>query len=317
MSKRRNFKHRSSNRDSSGFIALPWAVVDSEAFRRLGYSACRLLIEVARQYNGRNNGQLLASRAYFEKRGINSCRLIQQGKDELIVAGFLHETVKGRRPNRASWFALTWYPLDAHGDYDPGAERTFERGLYAKKIPPKAVEKIDVLNPDSGTVLFPKQEQWSQKMALSVPDSGAIRDKNDPLSVPDSGHHIDIYQVSGQFFSDAGTHTEPTSTDFELSDEPVKGQEKASAAPSMDAGKGQKRRAAPSKSKTIPAKQPENPAGGAKSARGRVKALSAGEGGLSVQKTPVRVIPNVTASLLGVAGTWRGAPRWYPVKVVH
>jgi hypothetical protein len=42
----------------------------------------------------------------------------------------IFETVKGRRPSIASWFALTWYPLDHNPKYDAGAAQGFKRGLY-------------------------------------------------------------------------------------------------------------------------------------------------------------------------------------------
>ena len=36
------------------------------------------------------------------------------------------------RPNKASWFAVTWLPLDKILGYDPGAEQGFIRSAYLK-----------------------------------------------------------------------------------------------------------------------------------------------------------------------------------------
>lgn len=126
-----------SGRDPGGFVALPWSVLDSPAYARLSYPARALLLELARQYVRDNNGKLLASFSYLSKRGWNSADVISRAKKELLDAGFIHETVKGHRPNKASWYALTWYTLDRHKGYDLGAVETFRRGAY--RAPPPLV----------------------------------------------------------------------------------------------------------------------------------------------------------------------------------
>lgn len=119
-----------SGRDAGGFIALPWSVVDSPAYQALGHPAKALLTEIARQFVRDNNGRLLASRAYLASRGWKSADVIQRAKLELIAAGFIYETVKGQRPNKASWYAVTWRALDRRPDYDAGAVEGFVRGAY-------------------------------------------------------------------------------------------------------------------------------------------------------------------------------------------
>ena len=119
MPKRPNGRNRSySGRDAGGFVALPWTVLDSSAYTSLGHPARSLLLEIARQYMGHNNGKLLASRAYLGKRGWKSADVIQRAKVELLNAGLIFETVMGSRPNRASWYAITWQTLDALPGYD-------------------------------------------------------------------------------------------------------------------------------------------------------------------------------------------------------
>lgn len=120
------------NRDGSGFIALPWLVVDAPAYRGLSHPARSLMMELARQVapDGSNNGQLLASRKYLARRGWKSADVIFRAKQELLEAGFIHETVRGHRPNKASWYAVTWRPLVRHTRYDLETFDTFERGAY-------------------------------------------------------------------------------------------------------------------------------------------------------------------------------------------
>ena len=126
-------KKGSSGRDPGGFIALPWSVLDCPAYAHLSHPARSLLIELARQYVRDNNGRLLASRAYLAARGWKSAGVIDRAKRELIKFGFVFETVRGHRPNKASWYAVTWYSLDMLPGYDPDAAENFRRGAYQEK----------------------------------------------------------------------------------------------------------------------------------------------------------------------------------------
>ena len=119
-------------RDAGGFAALPWSVLDCPAYAALSHPARSLLVEIARQYTGDNNGRLLASRAYLAPRGWSSADVIDRAKRELLKTAFIHETVKGHRPNKASWYAVTWRSLDQHAGYDHGAAASFERSAYRK-----------------------------------------------------------------------------------------------------------------------------------------------------------------------------------------
>lgn len=170
------------NRDAGGFVALPWAVLDSPAYQGLSHPARSLLFELARQYVRDNNGRLLASRAYLASRGWKSADVIQRAKDELIAAGFVHETVKGHRPNKASWYAITWYALDRLPGYDPGAAETFVRGAYRKNA---------LLSPSHGTESARIVPSRGTETAPPVPSHGTIRGKKHSRSVPSHGHHLE------------------------------------------------------------------------------------------------------------------------------
>jgi hypothetical protein len=135
----RDKRARSTGRDPGGFVAIPWSVLDSDAYRALSMHGKAMLVEMARQLRGGNNGALLCSRAYMAPRGWKSADMLTKAKRELIAAGFLHETVMGQRPNRASWFAVTWCALDRLKGLDEGAVATFNRGAY--KAPAMAAPK--------------------------------------------------------------------------------------------------------------------------------------------------------------------------------
>ena len=98
---------RDNGRDPGGFIALPVSVLDCPGHRALSHTARALLIEVARQFHGDDNGRMLLSRAYLAGRGWKSSDVIDRAKGQLIEGGFIIETVKGHRPNKASWYAVT------------------------------------------------------------------------------------------------------------------------------------------------------------------------------------------------------------------
>lgn len=115
--------------------------MDCPAYCALSYSARALLLEFARQFVRNNNGKLIATKAYLEARGWSSTATIAKAKQELLQAGFIYETVKGARPNRAAWYALTWLTLDMLTGYDPGAVEGFRRSAYRDGMPLKAGAK--------------------------------------------------------------------------------------------------------------------------------------------------------------------------------
>jgi len=186
-------------RVGGGFVALPWSVLDCAAYIALSHPAKALLVDIARQYVRDNNGRLLASSAHLAKRGWRSVDVITRAKRELIEAGFIHETVKGHRPNKASWYAVTWYLLDPHPGYDPGAAATFERGRYERQ----GAFKNAALRP-SGGATGSSIAPWDGVEDLpAAPSGGAIQAPFDPLSAPSGGDHLEIPSASAAH-GDAG-----------------------------------------------------------------------------------------------------------------
>lgn len=124
-----------SKRDKSGggmgqFVALPLSVLKSPAYRGLSVYARALLVDVVMQYGGSNNGSLLCSRVKMAELGWRSVDTLTNARKELLEAKLLFLTVQGHRPNKASWYAVTWRPLDKNDGYDPGTVETFRRGMY-------------------------------------------------------------------------------------------------------------------------------------------------------------------------------------------
>lgn len=177
-----------SGRDSGGFIALPWSVLDCPAYARLSHPARSLLTEFARQFVGDNNGRMLASAAYLAKRGWKSADVLTRAKRELIAAGFIFETVKGHRPNRASWYAVTWRTLDKLPGFDAGAAQCFERGAYQKTRPLKNTSLI----PSHGVESHAIAPSHGLEGLLPTPSHGAIRAGFGLSSTPPHGNHLEM-----------------------------------------------------------------------------------------------------------------------------
>ncbi len=201
MANARNPKRKGhdTGRDQGGFIALPWSVLDCLAYARLSHPAKALLFEFARQFVKDNNGRMLASGAYLAKRGWKSADVITRAKRELLDAGFIFEMVKGCRPNKASWYAVTWRALDKLTGYDDGMAQLFERGAYQKSAPlkksltpPHGVES-PVIAPPHGVGDMPP-----------TPSHGAIRVTLAPRSTPPHGDHLDMPSIA--FNPEHGTY---------------------------------------------------------------------------------------------------------------
>lgn len=121
-----------AKRDGGGgaVLLIPHCVLDSAAYLDLSGNAIKLLFDLAHQYNLKNNGSLLATFAYMSmKRGWTSADQLSKARWELLEHDLIVETVKGRRPNKASWFALTWLALDSIAGLEISTQ-SFPRGAY-------------------------------------------------------------------------------------------------------------------------------------------------------------------------------------------
>lgn len=194
MANARNPKRKGhdTSRDQGGFVALPWSVLDCPAYARLSHPARSLLWEFARQFVRDNNGRLLASGVYLAKRGWKSSDVIYRAKQELQEAGFIHETVMGHRPNKASWYAVTWRALDKMPGYDAGAAEMFKRGAYQQCVPLKNAS----LTPSHGVENAAIAPSHGVEGVPPTPSHGAIRATVDHRSTPSHGNHLDMPSIA-------------------------------------------------------------------------------------------------------------------------
>lgn len=101
------------------FVMLPWYLIDCPAWRSLSFSARAAFIELARRYNGWNNGQLVLAASTLAERLGCSKATAARALNELEVTRFIGVQKVGifRRKDRlASEYFLTLYKNDATGD---------------------------------------------------------------------------------------------------------------------------------------------------------------------------------------------------------
>jgi hypothetical protein len=94
------------------FVMLPLHVIRSTQYIGLSHASRSLLILVAAQYKGRNNGKLVATPRYLLEMGWNSNNSTSRCLSELMASGLLVRTRMGARPSKAAWYALGWRLLD-------------------------------------------------------------------------------------------------------------------------------------------------------------------------------------------------------------
>lgn len=101
--------------DRGGFIAIPNALHDYPAFSELSGTALKVLLGLARQYRGANNGDLSASHTQAAKWGVGSKTSLAKALSDLQKHGLIIRTREGVFINpggRCALYALAWRPVD-------------------------------------------------------------------------------------------------------------------------------------------------------------------------------------------------------------
>jgi hypothetical protein len=107
-------------KESGPFTAIPHAVQDCPNWKLCSGTSIKLLCELARQFNGRNNGDLCAAMSVLRNKGWRSPDTLSRSLKELLHFGFITLTRQGGL-NRANLYALTWKPIDeCEGKLDCG-----------------------------------------------------------------------------------------------------------------------------------------------------------------------------------------------------
>ncbi len=104
-----------NRKEANSFAGIPRKVIRHPDYHKLGNSAARLLLELAFQYRGKNNGDLTTAFSVLSTRGWKSRQTIDRAKRQLLDNDFIIETRSGRFTNpggRCALYALTWRSID-------------------------------------------------------------------------------------------------------------------------------------------------------------------------------------------------------------
>jgi len=108
MSSRLKLKGR---REDGRFMGIPHVVLDHPDYIGLSTKAKALLVEIAYQYNGRNNGDMTVAFKILKERGWKRNATISEGVKELMNANLVVRTREGQFQNpfsRCALYALSW-----------------------------------------------------------------------------------------------------------------------------------------------------------------------------------------------------------------
>lgn len=108
----RNRPKHTGRRTSDTFVRLPHSMIRSPAFFALSGAAMKMLLFLAAQYNGRNNGDLSATKAMVKEAGVCTTSKLGELLAQLEAAGFIVQTRHGNR-KLCNLYALTWYGIDS------------------------------------------------------------------------------------------------------------------------------------------------------------------------------------------------------------
>src|SRR5690606_29953608 len=106
--------------ETGPFAMLPDEVLRSDACRTLPHPAYRVLVMVAAQYYGQNNGSLTLTRRTAAEYGVGNPHTLDASFRELEARGLIQRTRPGSRlPPRAAMYAISWRPINDPKPNDP------------------------------------------------------------------------------------------------------------------------------------------------------------------------------------------------------
>ncbi|CTP83357.1 hypothetical protein [Xanthomonas graminis] len=108
---RRKKENRWEDIDGGSAFVVPYTLLRHPNFTRLSAFGHKLLMDLARQYTGFNNGYLCASWALMQEANWNSENTVRAAMLELEHYGLIQRTQQGGK-NRPNLHAFTWRRID-------------------------------------------------------------------------------------------------------------------------------------------------------------------------------------------------------------
>lgn len=136
MAKKKNWLSP-ERRETGGFAAIPHCLLESSVFTSLSAHAVKLLMDLATQFKGFNNGDLCTAWTIMEKRGWKSRDTLNKARQELLDQELVIVSRRGDR-KRPNLYALTFFAIDECGgklDVKP-TDRPYSTWRLHQPFPP-------------------------------------------------------------------------------------------------------------------------------------------------------------------------------------
>lgn len=114
--RRSKLEKAKGRKESGNFAQIPVSVLVSAEFHSITGEAVRLLVAIAAQFNGYNNGNMNAALTDMRKYGFTSQGTLSRALLCLLNTGLIIKTRQGffmPGKNRCSLYAIAWRPIDA------------------------------------------------------------------------------------------------------------------------------------------------------------------------------------------------------------
>jgi hypothetical protein len=143
------FTRSTGRAKGSPFLMVPMPVLNSEQFGNLSGHATKMLFELSRQLNGRNNGDLSAAWSNLRRRGWRSKRTVHEALHELLTSRFIVLTRQGGKHHVCSLYGVTWLPIQDCGNKHHAAVETVASNLWkTEKQVPMDTHQVPMCTPE-------------------------------------------------------------------------------------------------------------------------------------------------------------------------
>lgn len=134
-------------RAGPSFLQLYRYVLDSPQWADLPATSVKLLLELARQYKGNNNGNLTVTLSMLKPRGFTSEPTIWKHLHILEERGWIVKTRQGGRHIGCNLYAITWEPIDEcdgvhHHPVEHKASHLWKNAIGTAKSEVRNLQKV-------------------------------------------------------------------------------------------------------------------------------------------------------------------------------
>lgn len=155
------------------FSLIPHAVQDSENWKRCSGTAIKLLCDLVRFYNGKNNGDLSVAMRLLRPKGWTRDETVGHAQRELRHFGFIVLTRQGGL-NVPNLYALTWHPIDECGGKLDCLPTRLASGDWKQHRPPFKRPRKKKTATESEGAGEEITTEYEAIPALNTTDTGAI-----------------------------------------------------------------------------------------------------------------------------------------------